>query len=93
MRAAQTFQNWTRGRDETGVSPAATLSHSGQASSRKVVNSQNVEVMVFQTFLNYKQRSCIQLITKEQVKLISFIWEGVDFTLGIFDVPLRFQIK
>ena len=27
------------------------------------VNSPNVEGMVFQTFWNYKQRSCIQLIT------------------------------
>ena len=44
--------------------------------------------MVFQTFLNYNQCSCIQFITKEQVKLISFIWEGVDFTLGIRYIPL-----
>ena len=28
----------------------------------------------------------------EQVKLISFIWEGVDFTLGIIDVPLNLEI-
>ena len=47
------------------------------------VNSLNVEGTVFQTFLNYKQCSCIQFITNEQVKLISFIWEVVDFTLGI----------
>ena len=65
---------------ETGDSPAATLSHWGQASSRK---SPNVEGTVFQTFLNYKQRSCIQFIANEQVKLISLIWEEVDFTLGI----------
>ena len=52
------------------------------------VNSPNVEYTVLQTFLNYKQRSSIQFITNEQVKLISFIWEGVDFTLGICYVPL-----
>ena len=52
------------------------------------VNSPNVECMVFQTFKNYKQRSCIQFITNEQVKLISFIWEGVDFMLAIRYVPL-----
>ena len=40
------------------------------------VNRLNVEGTVFQTFLNYKQRSCIRLITNEQVKLISFMWEG-----------------
>ena len=55
---------------------------------RVYVNSPNVEGTVFQTFLNYKQRSCIQFITNEQVKLISFICEGVDFTLGIRCVPL-----
>ena len=37
------------------------------------VNSPNVDGRVFQTFLNYKQHSCIQFITNEQVKLISFI--------------------
>ena len=37
------------------------------------VNSIDVEGTVFQTFQNYKQRSCIQFITNEQVKLISFI--------------------
>ena len=36
------------------------------------------------TFLTYKQRSCIQFITNEQVKLISFILEGVDYTLGMY---------
>ena len=30
----------------------------------------------------------VKLITNEQVKLISFIWEGVDFTLLILDVGL-----
>ena len=53
------------------------------------VNSSNVEGTVFQTFWNYKQRSCIQFITNEQVKLISFIWEGVEFSVGICYVPLR----
>ena len=56
------------------------------------INSPNVEGTVFQTFLNYKQRSCIQFITNEQVKLISFIWEGVDFMLGILYVPLRHSL-
>ena len=54
---------------ETGDSPAATLS------SRKHVNSPNVEGTVFQTFLNYKQRSCIQFITKEQVKHITNLFD------------------
>ena len=40
---------------KTGDSPAAKLSHWGQASSRKP----NVEDTVFQTFLNYKRRSFI----------------------------------
>ena len=53
------------------------------------VNSPNVEGTVFQRFWNYKQRSCIQFMTNEQVKLIPFIWEGVNFTLGIRCVPLR----
>ena len=50
------------------------------------VNSPNVEGTVFQTFLTYKQRSYKYSICHQrpmQVKLISFIWEGVDFTLGI----------
>ena len=34
------------------------------------------------------QRSCIQFITNKQGKLIPFIREGVDFTLGIRYVPL-----
>ena len=55
------------------------------------VNSLNVEGTSFQTFLNYKQRSCLQFITNEQVKLISLLWEGVDFTLGIRYVPLTPQ--
>ena len=57
------------------------------------VNSLNVEGTVFQTFYNYKQRSCIKSITNEQVKLISFIWEGVDFTLLILDVPLAISVR
>ena len=66
--------NWLHERPyETGVSPTATLSH---------WDSPNVEGTVFQTFWNHKQRSCIQFITNEQVKLISFLWDGVDFTLG-----------
>ena len=36
------------------------------------VNSPNVEGTIFETFLNYNQRSCIQFITNEQVKLIYF---------------------
>ena len=68
---------------ETGVSPAATLSHCGQAMSVRMW-----KVQLYQTFLNYMRRSCIQFITNEQVKLILFIWEGVDFTLGIRCVPL-----
>ena len=76
---------------ETGDSPAAI----GVIGVKQVhVNSPNVEGTVFQTFLNYKQRSCIQFITNEQVKLISFIWEGVDFTLGIRYAPLnKIEIK
>ena len=38
---------------------------------RVYVNSPNVGGTVFQTVLNYKQRSCIQCITNEQVKQIS----------------------
>ena len=53
------------------------------------VYSPNVEGAVFQIFWSYKESSCIQFITNEQVKLISFILEGVDFTLGILDVPLN----
>ena len=52
------------------------------------VNSPNLEGIVFQIFSNYKQHYCIQFITNEQVKLISFIREGVNFTLGILDIPL-----
>ena len=85
MQAVQTFQNkpidhlWNWGFPSRHTIPLG---------SSEFVNSTNVEGTVFQTFLNYKQRSCIQFITNEQVKLISFIWEGVDFTLGIRYVPL-----
>ena len=77
MRAAQTFQNKPF---KTGDSPTATLSHWGQ---RVHVSSPNVEGMVFQTFSNYNQHSCNPFIANEQVKLISFILEGVGFMLGI----------
>ena len=45
------------------------------------VSSQNVEGTVFQTFLNYNSVQAtflysINFITNEQVKLISFLWEG-----------------
>ena len=56
------------------------------------INSVDVEGMVFQTFWNGKQRSCIQFNTNEQLKLISFICEGVDFTLGIRYVSLRLWV-
>ena len=84
MRAVQTFQNKPTDHLQNRVSPTSTLYHWGQATSRFT----NVEGTVFQTFLNYKQRSCIQFITNEQVKLISFISEGGDITLGIPYVPL-----
>ena len=82
--------NWPREKQyETGDFPAATLTIGVK---RVHVNSPNVEGMVFQTFWNYKH-SCIQFITNEKVKLISFIWGVVDFTLGIRYVPLHGRIR
>ena len=90
MRPAQTFVNkptdFARYLTKLGF---LQLPHYPIGVKRVHVNSPNVERMVFQTFWDYKQRSCIQFITNEQVKLISFIWEGVNFTLGIRYVPLR----
>ena len=89
MRAAQTFQNkpadHARGITKLGIPQSP---HYPIGVKRVHVNSPNVEDTVFQTFWNYKQRSCIQFITNEQVELTSFKWEGVDFTLGIHYVPL-----
>ena len=83
--------NWLREIPyKTGDSPAAL--HYPIGVRRVHVNSPNVEGTVFQIFWNYKQRSCIQFITNEQVKLIFFIWEGLDFTLGIRYVPLKHLI-
>ena len=86
MRAAQTFQNkptdHARGIKKLGIPQPP---HYPIGVKRVHVNSPNVEGTVFQIFWNYKQRSCIQFITK----LISFIWEGVDFTLGICYLPLK----
>ena len=68
--------------------PGSAYAHYPIGVKRVHVNGPNVAGTVFQTFLNYKQRSYIQFITNEQVKLISFIREGVDFTLGIRHAPL-----
>ena len=70
---------------ETGDSPVATLSYWGQASSRKQSECGRHGLSNILNYI-YKQ---VLFITNEQVKLISFIWEGVDFTLGIRYVPLR----
>ena len=81
MRATQTFQKQTMWPlTKLGI---PQLPHYPMGVKRVHVNSPNVEGTVFQIFLNYKQCSCIQFITNEQVKLISFIWKGVDFTLGV----------
>ena len=72
MRAAQPFQN--KPTDiQLGIPQPP---HYPIGVKRVHVNSPNVEGTVFQTFWNYKQRSCIQFITNEQVKLISFMRGG-----------------
>ena len=75
MRATQTFQTTARGITKLGIFQPP---HYPIRVKRVHLNSLNVKGMVFQTFRKYKQRSCIQFITNEQVKLISFI-----FTLEI----------
>ena len=74
MRPAQTFVNkptdYARYLTKLGIPQPP---HYPIGVKRVHVNSPDVEGTVFQTFLNYKQRSCIQFITNELVKLISFI--------------------
>ena len=78
MQAAQTFKK-TWPLTKLGIPQPP---HYPIGVKRVHVNSLNVEGAVFQTFWNYKQRSCIQFIINEQVKLISFIWEGGRFHAG-----------
>ena len=74
MQAAKTFQNkptdHARGITKLGIPQPP---HYPIGVKRVHVNGPNMEGTVFQTFLNYKERSCIQFLTNEQVKLISFI--------------------
>ena len=55
---------------ETGVSPTAKLSHWGQATSRKQPECGRHGLSNILKL--YEQRSCIQSITNDQVKLISY---------------------
>ena len=92
MQLAQTFVNKPTDYrryllTKLGSPPTSTLSHWGQASFHKQSECGRHGLP---NVLTLQQRSCIQFITNEQVKLTLYM-SGVDFTLGIRYVPLNIK--
>ena len=81
MRAAQTFQNKPTDHLLNWGFPSRHTIPLGSSRTRSRKQSECGRHGL-SNILNYKQRSCIQIITNEQVKLMSFIMRGGRFHAG-----------